>query len=75
METFIEILGIVGRRKWAIIVTTMVTGAVVIVGTFMMPPMYSATTTLRVAQACGGSIEYVDYMYAERLINTHVEIL
>jgi capsular polysaccharide biosynthesis protein len=75
METLIEILGIVGRRKRVIIVTTLVTCAVVIAGTFMMPPMYSAATTLRVAQARGGSIDYVDYRYAERLINTHVEIL
>jgi capsular polysaccharide biosynthesis protein len=48
---------------------------VVTVGTFMIPATYSASATLRVAQAHSGSIEYVDYMYAERLMNTCVEIL
>jgi capsular polysaccharide biosynthesis protein len=72
METYLEIFG---RWKWVIILTTLVTFAVVTVGTFLMPPAYSASATLRVAQARSGSIEYVDYMYAERLMNTYVEIL
>lgn len=68
-------LGIFKRRKWVIILTTLVTCAVVSVGTYLMPPTYLASVTLRVAQAHGGSIEYVNYMYAERLMNTYVEIL
>jgi uncharacterized protein involved in exopolysaccharide biosynthesis len=75
METAIEIFRVVSRRKWVILVTTLVTCAVVTVGTLVMPPTYSATNTLRVAQAHGGSMEYVDYRYAERLMNTQVEIL
>jgi len=70
-----EYLQILKRRKWVLILTTLVTCAVVSVGTYLMPPTYSASATLRVAQAHSGSIEYVDYMYAERLMNTYVEIL
>ncbi len=72
MEVYLEIFK---RRKWVIILTTLVTCAVVGVGTYLMPPTYLASVTLRVAQAHGGSIEYADYMYAERLMNTYVEIL
>ena len=70
-----EYLEIFKRRKWAIISTILVTVAVVTVGSYVTPPIYSASTTLRIAQAHSGSIEYVDYMYAERLMNTYVEIL
>ena len=72
MQAYLEIFG---RWKWVIILTTLVTFAVVTIGTFILPPAYSASTTLRVAQARSGSIQYVDYMYAERLMNTYVEIL
>jgi capsular polysaccharide biosynthesis protein len=68
-------LHIVVRQRWVIIGATVVTWAVVTIGTFMIPATYSASATLRVAQAHSGSIEYVDYMYAERLMNTYVEIL
>jgi capsular polysaccharide biosynthesis protein len=68
-------LDIFVRRRWVIIGTTLVTWAVVTVGTFMIPATYSASATLRVAQAYSGSIEYADYMYAERLMNTYLEIL
>ena len=40
-----------------------------------MPPTYLASVTLRVAKARGRSMEYVDYWYAERLMNTYVEVL
>jgi len=69
-----EYLQILKRRKWVLILTALVTCAVVSVGTYLMPPTYSASATLRVAQAHSASIEYVDYMYAERLMSTYVEI-
>lgn len=72
MEIYFQIFK---RRKWVIISTTLVTCAVVGLGTYLMPPTYWASSTLRVAQAHSGPIEYVHYMYAERLTNTYVEIL
>jgi capsular polysaccharide biosynthesis protein len=71
--TYLEILL---RYKWFIVVTTLVTCAVVTALTLVMPSTYTARVTLRVvASAQGGSTESVDYRYAERLMNTYVEIL
>lgn len=72
MEQYLEMFR---RRKWVIILTTLVTCAVASLGTYLTPPTYSASTTLRIAQLHGGSMDYVEYMYAERLMNTYVEIL
>ena len=67
-------LAILGRNKWVILVTMVVTVAVVAIGTFMATPIYSASTTLRVATASSGSVSYSDYMYADRLMNTYTKI-
>jgi capsular polysaccharide biosynthesis protein len=72
VQTYLDILV---RQRWVIIGTALVTVMVFTAGTFLVPPTYSASTTLRVAQAHSGSIDYVDYTYAERLMNTYVEIL
>lgn len=70
-----EYLRILKRRKWIVILTTLVTAAVVGLGSYMQEPTYSAATTVRVAQASSGSVDVADYMYAERLMNTYVQIL
>ena len=67
-------LDILWRRKWIIVVTVLVTFSVVAVGTLMTTPTYTASTTLRVATAVGGSVDYSTYQYAERLMNTYTEI-
>lgn len=72
MEAYVEVFK---RRKWVVVLTAAVTFAVVTIGTFIIPPRYSASATLRVAQLQGGSVDYATYMYAERLMNTYVEIL
>lgn len=66
---------IVKRRMRVVIVTTVVAIAVAGLGSLLQQPVYSATTTLRIAQAYTGSIEYADYVYSERLVNTYVQIL
>jgi capsular polysaccharide biosynthesis protein len=70
-----QYVDILWRRKWMVLLTAMVTVAVVAVGTYRMTPVYATSTTVRVALAHSGSMEYADYMYAERLMNTYVEIL
>ncbi len=67
-------LAILRRRKWVILVTTVVTMIVVIAGTFLATPIYSATAMLRIASAATGTVNYADYMYADRLLNTYVTI-
>lgn len=65
---------ILDRRKWIIALTTLVTVAVTAVGSALIPPTYTATTTLRVLSTTGSSIEYAEYLYAERLMETYTEI-
>jgi non-specific protein-tyrosine kinase len=58
---------------WIIIVTLLVTMIVVIVGTFLTTPMYTATAVIRIATAAGSTGNYTDYMYADRIMNTYVQ--
>ncbi len=59
-------LKILWRRKWVVVITTVVTMTVVVIGTLAMTPVYEASTTVRV-------IDY-DAWYAERLLNTLAKI-
>ena len=54
-------LAILWGNKWVIIATTAVTMAVVIASLFIITPIYSASTTIRVAAAASGSVSYTDY--------------
>lgn len=71
-----EYLDIVFRRKWVVLITTIVTIGVVIAGTLFMTPIYQATTTLRLATASYGSLDYIghDINYTDRLANTYAKI-
>jgi polysaccharide biosynthesis transport protein len=71
---FRNYLDILWRRKWIIIVTVVVTMAVVVTGTLLMTPIYAATTTLRVTTVPTGSTSYVPVDYADRLMNTYVQL-
>ncbi len=70
-------LQILSRRKWIIVIATIVTLAVVVAGTLSMMPIYQATTTLRVATAHQGSLDSVSYntTYADRLMNTYAKVI
>ena len=69
-----DYLTILWRRKWVIITTIVVTEIVVIIGTLMMVPTYKSSVLLRIAAASTGTVNYSDYMYADRLMNTYVKI-
>jgi uncharacterized protein involved in exopolysaccharide biosynthesis len=66
---------ILWRRKWVIAVTFAVTVGVVVAGTLMASPTYSASTTPRVLTPTTGSVEWRQYdsLRAERLLNTYTE--
>jgi succinoglycan biosynthesis transport protein ExoP len=70
-----QYLEILLRRKWVIILTTLVTVLVAALGSRLQHPSYSAAAMVRIAQAPSGAVEYGDYIYAERLINTYGEIV
>ncbi len=67
-------LSIMWGNKWIIITTLVVTMIVVIAGTMVMTPVYTATATLRIATASSGSVTTLDYYYADRLMNTYTRI-
>jgi succinoglycan biosynthesis transport protein ExoP len=73
LRTYFAILW---RRKWVIAITTAATLAVVVIGTLMMTPMYTASTTLRVLTAASGPLDspYYNLQYADRLMNTYSEL-
>ena len=61
-------------RKGIILVTSLVTVAVVIIGLLLIPTTYKAVATLRVVPPTRGSSEYVQLLYADRIMNTYVEL-
>ncbi len=67
-------LAVLKSNKWAIFITVAVAMIVVIVGTLMITPIYSASTTLRIATSSGSSVSYTDISYADRLMNTYTKI-
>jgi len=67
-------LSILWANKWIIFTTLVITMIVVIVGTILITPIFSSSTTLRVATASTSSISYTDYVYSDRLMNTYTKI-
>lgn len=61
---------ILNRRKWAVVLTTIATLATVAAGSLLIAPTYSATSTLRVAVISVDPIQYADFEYSDRLLNT-----
>ena len=60
---------------WVILTTLIVTVVVVAGISFIMPPVYSASTTLRIATASSGVASYSDYLYVDRLMNTYIKLI
>jgi uncharacterized protein involved in exopolysaccharide biosynthesis len=52
-------LSILWRRKLIILVTPLVTLAVIVVGMSLLAPIYRAMTVLRLDTAAGGSMDWV----------------
>jgi len=67
-------VNIIWRRRLTILLTLIVTMATVVIVTNRIVPVYEASTVLRIAASAGGSLSYSDYMYADRLMNTYIEI-
>lgn len=67
-------LEILWRRKWIVLLTTAMTVAVTLVGTLLTPPMYAASTTLRIATALSGPNTQPNLLYSDRLMNTYSKI-
>ncbi len=67
-------LSIIWGNKWIIAITLAVTLIVIIIGTILLTPIYTASSTIRIAIASSGSESSADYYYADRLMNTYTRI-
>lgn len=72
MRWYLEILQ---RRKWVIVLTTIMTVVVAGLGSYLMTPIYSASTMVRIAQMQDNPIYYDDLSYSVRLMNTYTRLL
>jgi polysaccharide biosynthesis transport protein len=73
LKTYMAILW---RRKWLILLATIVVTTVATITTLLSKPVYTSSTTLRVATIGGGVIEgRTDINYSIRLMNTYATII
>lgn len=68
-----DLFNIFRWRKWVIITTVFMMMLVVSIITFLTPPLYSSSATLRIATASSSST-YSDFYFADRLIITYMNI-
>ena len=66
---------ILNHRKMVVLLTAILTVAVVAFGSYQMAPIYSASSLLRVAQPASDVVSYSDLDYGLRLIETYVQVL
>lgn len=69
-----DYLEILWRNKTIVLITALVTLAVVAAGTVSTTPVFSTTTILRIATNTVGTGSYSDFVYVERLMNTYARI-
>jgi capsular exopolysaccharide synthesis family protein len=71
-----ELVQILDRRRWVIILTTLVAVATAAVGSVLIEPAYTATATVRVSPlvSVGGTVDYGEVEYAERLLETYAAL-
>lgn len=72
LQTYLTILW---RRKWVIIITALVTVAIVGLGTSRIKPQYAASGTLRMSTIDTDGVKSGELDYADRVMNTYGTIL
>jgi len=70
-----QLLAVLKRRKWIILLTTVVAAIIAGLASSLISPLFAATATVRVATSTAGRVEYADYIYAERLMNTYAQTI
>jgi succinoglycan biosynthesis transport protein ExoP len=67
---------ILWRRKGIITLTILVAMAIALMASFLIPPTYAATTTLRIATTYTGQTfdQRYDLQYTDRLVNTYAKL-
>lgn len=71
-----DYIAIVWRRKYIVVVTTIITTLIAALSVLIVAESYSATAMLRITTAKSGSSDFVSYdvFYTDRLMNTYVKI-
>jgi capsular polysaccharide biosynthesis protein len=71
------LVSVLKRRIRSVLVTTIITTVIVVIGSYFTTPVFTASTTLRTETAKSGTIEWVDYdiNYTDRLMNTYVSLV
>lgn len=72
IQHYVDILE---RRKWVVLLTALVTVYIAGLGSYLVTPIYSASTMVRIAQIQDGVIDYADLNYSARLVNTYAHVL
>ena len=72
---FSRYLKVIQGRIWVVIITAIITTAIVGVRSFTTPPFYTSTTKLRVIPYSISAPDYGSFVYFDRLANTYSEIL
>lgn len=65
---------ILWRRKWVVILAVVITTVVTAIGSYLVAPQYVATATLWIPASNGQQLGSGDILYADRLINTYVQL-
>jgi len=70
-------ISILSRRKWLILICTLLGTAIAVVITLLMPPQYTARTTVRVLTIGAGTVTTANpnILYTDRLVNTYSRII
>lgn len=66
---------VIRKRRWIILLTALITAALVAVISARLPPTYAASTRLRIVPFGITTPDYGAYIYFERLANTYSDIL
>lgn len=66
---------IINRRKWVVILTTVLTVVIVGFGSLLMTPVYTAYSLVRIAQIQDRNVSFYDLNYTARLMNTYTYLL
>lgn len=70
-------ISIIVRRKWYIIVSTLLGMIIAVIVTLLSTPQYTSSTTVRVLTIGAGTVTTArpDITYTERLVNTYARII
>lgn len=74
MESTSSYFSIIWKRKWIVLLTTLVTGLIVAIGTLQMPPTYTAEALLRLLPYGFDAVNYSELQYSTRLANSYIQV-